>query len=104
MSSSTKMNGPGILWTSHSRPSTEATTIPVSQAASGIRAARSRSELPTELELGEPPGDLRCLGAPRRHADGCRGLAHLAQHGGADGPAARDAFERRGLELRDPVE
>src|SRR6476646_3772124 len=158
MSSSTKMYGPGISWTSHRRTRTETTTIPVSQAASGIRAARATRLLPTEVgflqgmrsrslacderrhasssvvpiatgigtpcvlawlaphtrgtgqhplkepELGQPPGDLRRLGAPRRHADGCRGLAHLAQHGGADGPAARDAFERRGLELRDPVE
>ena len=50
MSSSTKMYGPGISWTSQSRPSTETTTIPVSQAASGIRAARSPRALPTELD------------------------------------------------------
>src|SRR5215470_12485576 len=100
MSSSTKMYGPGMWWTSHSRTTIEPATIAVSQAASGTPAARSRRLLATELELGEPSGDLRRLRAPRRDPHRRGGVADLVQHRALHGPAPGDALERRRLELR----
>src|SRR5574338_945685 len=104
MSSSTKMYGPGILRTSQSRTSTDTATMPPSHATSGTRAARSRTALPTEVELGQPAGDLRSLGAAGGDADRGGRVAHLVENRTVDSGAARNPLERGRLTRGDVLE
>src|SRR5512132_2701019 len=100
MSSSTKMNGPGIPRTNQTRKAAEQTTIAASHAQSGTRATRARTASATEVDLGEAPRDLRGLGGARCDADVGGGLADLAEHVVRDSPAAGDELERSRLALR----
>src|SRR5687767_5438248 len=100
MSSSTKMNGAAIPRTSQSRSSHESPTIPASHAHAGTRTSRSV----TEVDLGEPPRDLRGLGRSGGDADRARRLAHLAENRVRDRGAARDTLERGRLARRDSRE
>ena len=49
------------------------------------------------MKLGQPPRDLGRLGTAGRHADGGRGVAHLAKHRCVDGLTTCQALEGQTL-------
>src|SRR5688572_6098053 len=93
------MKGPTMPRPIHQRKRIEARTSAVSQAQAGTALA-----LPTKLDLGEAPRELRRLGRARLDPDLARGRADVPQYGVRDGLSARGLLERADVELRGPVE